>query len=144
MASPVRLADGPVQAFLATKEVVVLAALRPDGAPVAIPMWFLPAPEALYMISVADTHKVGHLRRDPRVSVAAEAVGPDGAIRGVVVQGRAEFLPDGAERRALAQRFLTRYDPRLERLWGARAMPADRVMFRISPERVRSWGLASG
>ena len=135
-----RLADAPVQAFLATKEVVVLATLRPDGAPVAIPMWFLPMPDALYMISVADTHKVEHLRRDPRVSVAAEAAGPEG-IRGVVVQGRAEFLSDGPERRDLAARFLAKYHPRLERLWSARAMPADRVMFRIAPERVRAWGL---
>ncbi len=29
----------------------------------------------------------------------------------------------------------------LETLWGGRAMPAKRVMFRIAPERVRSRGL---
>jgi len=27
-------------------------------------------------------------------------------------------------------------------LWGGRAMPSNRVMFRIVPERVKSWGLA--
>lgn len=53
----------------------------------------------------------------------------------------AEFLADGPARRALAERFHEKY-PRLERLWGSRTMPADRVMFRIAPERVRSWGLA--
>jgi len=136
-----RLSDPAVQAYLGTKDVAVLATLRPDGAPVATPMWFLPTTDAVFMISVADTHKVAHLRRDPRVSVAAESTGPEG-IRGVVVQGRAEFLADGPERRDLAARFLAKYDPRLERLWGARAMPADRVMFRIAPERVRGWGLS--
>jgi len=27
-------------------------------------------------------------------------------------------------------------------LWGGRAPPANRVMFKIAPERVKSWGLA--
>jgi hypothetical protein len=29
-------------------------------------------------------------------------------------------------------------------LWGGRAMPANRVMFRVVPLRVRSWGLGRG
>jgi hypothetical protein len=85
---------------------------------------------------------VRNLRRDARVSVVAETSGPDGGdVRGVAVQGRAEFLEDGPERRALVERFHARY-PGLARLWGGRAMPADRAMFRIVPARVRSWGLA--
>jgi hypothetical protein len=55
--------------------------------------------------------------------------------------GRVEFLPDGPERRALAECFVEKYHPYLERRWGGRAMPPDRVMFRIVPSRVRSWGL---
>jgi PPOX class probable F420-dependent enzyme len=134
------LDDTSVQGFLATKEVAVLATLQADGAPLAMPMWFLHAPAALTMISVADTQKVRNLRRDPRVSVVAEAVSGSGAIRGVTVQGRAEFLPDGPERRALVDRFHEKYRG-LEKLWGGKAMPANRVMFRIVPSRVRSWGL---
>jgi len=130
-----------VQRFLATRPVVVLATIQADGAPLAMPMWFLHDPANLTMLSVEDTQKVRNLRRDPRVSVVAEAAGPDGGdVRGVAVQGRAEFLADGAERRALVERFHARYAG-LARLWGGRAMPADRVMFRIVPARVRSWGL---
>ena len=92
------------------------------------------------MISVEDTQKVRNLRRDSRVCVVAEAVSGGGEIRGVTVQGRAEFLPEGPERRALVERFHDKYG-RLERLWSAKAMPANRVMFRIVPSRVRSWGL---
>jgi PPOX class probable F420-dependent enzyme len=134
------LDDTSVQGFLATKEVAVLATLQADGAPLAMPMWFLHAPAALTMISVADTQKVRNLQRDPRVSVVAEAVSGSGEIRGVTLQGRAEFLPDGPERRALVDRFHAKYR-RLEKLWGGKAMPANRVMFRIVPSRVRSWGL---
>ena len=129
------------QRFLATKEVVVLATLQRDGAPLAMPMWFLHDPRGLTMISVADTQKVRNLRRDPRVCVVAESVSPDGAIRGVTVQGRAELLEDGPERRALVERLLAKYDPRLERIWRGRQMPADRVLFRIVPSHVKTWGL---
>jgi PPOX class probable F420-dependent enzyme len=133
------LEDSAVQKFLDTKEVAVLATAQADGAPLAMAMWFLHTPAALTMISVADTQKVRNLRRDPRVSVVAEAV-VSGKIRGVAVQGRAEFLADGPERRALIERFHAKY-PGLERLWGGKAMPANRVMFSIVPSRVRSWGL---
>jgi PPOX class probable F420-dependent enzyme len=138
----VTLAAPRIQRFLGTKEVVVLATLQRDGAPLAMPMWFLPDAESLVMISVADTQKVRNLRRDGRVCVVAESVSASGVICGVTVQGRAEFLPDGPERRALIARLLTKYDPRLEPLWGGREMPANRVMFRIAPERVNDWGLA--
>jgi PPOX class probable F420-dependent enzyme len=135
-----RLDAAAIQGFLATKEVVVLATVQPDGAPLAVPMWFLHGGETLTMISVADTQKVRNLRRDARVCVVAEDVAAGGEVRGVTVQGHAEFLDDGAERRTLIERFHAKY-LRLERLWNGRAMPANRVMFRITPARVRSWGL---
>jgi PPOX class probable F420-dependent enzyme len=134
--------DAPgVQRFLSTREVVVLATIQRDGAPLAMPMWFLHDPGAVTMISVEGTQKVRNLRHDPRVCVVGESVSASGAICGVTIQGRAEFLADGPERRALAARFHAKYDPRLERLWGGSAMPPDRVMFRIVPLHVRAWGL---
>ena len=134
------LDDTRIQGFLASKEVAVLATLQADGSPLAMPMWFLHAPATLTMISVAETQKVRNLRRDPRVSVVAEAVTASGEIRGVIVQGRVEFLSDGPERRALIERFHEKYRG-LEKLWAGKAMPPNRVMFRIVPSRVRSWGL---
>lgn len=136
-----RLSDAAIQAFLATKEVVVLATLQPDGAPLAMPMWFLADGDAIVMISVADLRKVANLHRDPRVCVVAESGTRGADIKNLTVRGRAAFLPDGPERRGLADRFLQKYHPHLEALWGGRAMPADRAMFRIVPERVRSRGL---
>jgi len=136
-----RLDDARIQRFLATREVAVLATVQPDGAPLAMPMWFLHDPSSLTMISVDDLQKIRNLRRDPRVCVVAESVGAHKEISGVIVRGAVEFLEEGAERRALAQRFLEKYDPRLEKLWAGRAMPANRVMFRIVPSKVRSWGL---
>ena len=135
------LADAAVQRFLATRHVAVLATIGAEGAPLAMPMWFLHDAAALTMISVEGTQKVRNLRRDARVCVVAEAGGGGEDIRGVTVLGRAEFLADGPERRTLIERFHGKY-PRLERLWSGRAMPPNRVMFRIAPARVKTWGLA--
>jgi PPOX class probable F420-dependent enzyme len=134
------LNDPRLQRFLATKAVVVLATVEADGSPLATPMWFLHGPDALTMISEAATQKVRNLRRDPRVCVVAEA-GDLAGIRGVIIRGRAEFLTESEERRTLVHAFLKKYHPDLGRLWGGSAMPPDRVMFRIVPRRVRSWGL---
>lgn len=134
------LDDARIERFLATKDVVVLATVEADGAPLAMPMWFLHDPATLTMISVAGTQKVRNLGRDPRVCVVAEG-GPKGEVRGVAVHGRAEFLAASPSRAALAERFVAKYHPYLERRWGGRVMPDDRVMFRIVPSRVRSWGL---
>jgi PPOX class probable F420-dependent enzyme len=131
-----------VQAFLASREVAVLATINSDGSPLAMAMWFLADPAAIIMLSVDGLGKVRNLRRDPRVCVVAEA-GERGTARGVAVQGRAEFLADGPARRALVERFHARYDPDLAQFWKGRAMPPDRVMFRIVPARVRTWGLSS-
>ncbi len=135
------LADPKVQAFLAAKDVVLLATVRADGGPLAVPMWFIHDGQALTMLSVAGTRKVDNLRRDARVCVVAEA-GTRRDVRGVTVFGRAGFLDDSPERRGLVERFHAKYDPDLARLWKGHAMPADRVMFRIVPERVHTWGLA--
>jgi PPOX class probable F420-dependent enzyme len=140
MASTERLADDRIQRYLGTKEVVVLATLGADGAPHGMAMWFLHTPDAILMLTVADLQKVRDLRRDPRVAMVAESV-VDGSPRGVSVRGHAEILDDSPERRAFVEAFLSRYHPRLERLWGARAMPSNRIMFKIAPSHVRSWGL---
>jgi nitroimidazol reductase NimA-like FMN-containing flavoprotein (pyridoxamine 5'-phosphate oxidase superfamily) len=135
-----RLADSRIQHYLATKEVVLLGTVTPRGTPLITPMWFIHDGEALTMISVDGLPKIRNLRRDPRLCVVAES-GTRRDIRNVTVFGRAQFLAATPEREALAERFHAKYRPDLERLWGGRAMPPNRVMFRIAPERVVSRGL---
>jgi PPOX class probable F420-dependent enzyme len=106
------LSDPRVQAFLATREVVVLATLQPDGSPLATPMWFVHDGDALTMVSEAHTQKVRNLRRDARVSVAAEA-GTGADFRGIIVAGRGELLADPERQRPLVARLLDKYAPHL-------------------------------
>lgn len=135
-----RLSDGDIQRFLATREVVVLSTIQPDGSPLAMPVWFWHDLEALTMISEAGTQKVRNLRRDPRVCVVAESGSREDA-RAVIVGGRAEFLSDSPVRRALVRALLDKYRPHLGRRWGGDTMPPDRVMFRVVPAWVRTWGM---
>jgi PPOX class probable F420-dependent enzyme len=138
---PEQLSDTRIQGFLATKEVVVLSTVQRSGAPLAMPMWFLHTPEALYMISVDGLQKVRNLRRDPRLCIVAESGTRGRTIQGVAIQGRAEFVDDPEQRQPIVESLLHKYAPDLARLWGGQAMPANRVLFRIVPEKVRSWGL---
>ncbi|MHB8730890.1 MAG: pyridoxamine 5'-phosphate oxidase family protein [bacterium] len=135
-----RLSDQDIQKFLATREVVVLSTVQPDGSPLAMPVWFVHDGEAITMISETDTQKVRNLRRDPRVCVVAES-GSRADARAVMIGGRAEFVPDSPARRVLVRALLDKYAPNLGRRWGGDAMPADRVMFRIVPAWVRTYGM---
>jgi PPOX class probable F420-dependent enzyme len=140
--APASLDDPRVRAFLAPLRVAVLATLDPDGAPLALPMWFLPDGPTLVMVSEAGTRKVRNLLRDGRVAVALDGGQGGGAVRAVAVQGRAEVLGESPERRALVGGLLARYHPHLAARWGGETMPADRVLFRVVPSRVATWGLA--
>ncbi len=139
---PVRLTDSAIQSFLAQKDVVVLATLQRDGAPLAMPMWFVADATSLAMVSVAETQKIRNLRRDPRVCVVAESGTRGGEVRGVTLQGQVEFLTRPEDVEPVVQRLLQKYDPDLAALWRGTTMPPNRVVFRVVPSRVSSWGLA--
>lgn len=135
-----RLSDDEIQRFLATREVIVLSTIHTDGSPLAMPVWFWHDREALTMISEANTQKVRNLHRDSRVCVVADSGSRDDA-RAVIIGGRAEFVPDTPARATLVRALLDKYHPNLRRRWGGDAMPVDRVMFRIVPAWVRTYGM---
>lgn len=138
---PTSLADPAVQQFLHTKDIVVLSTLQNHGAPLAMPMWFVADTACLAMLSVGETQKVRNLRRDPRLCVVAESGTHGATIRGVTIQGRAEFLEQIADQQPVVTRMLQKYDPHLAQLWGGTSMPPNRVVWRIVPEAVHTWGL---
>ncbi len=131
-------ADPRIQHYLSTKDIVILGTINPDGSPLVTAMWFLHEPAALTLISVDNLQKVKNLRRDPRLHIVAESGSRGAEIKGVAIRGRAEFLADSPERRALVTRIVDKYHPHLEKYWKGRTMPADRVMFRVVPSRCAS------
>ena len=141
---PAHFADPTIQGLLAGKDVVVLATVQKNGAPLAMPMWFWADTEHLYMLSVDATQKVRNLQRDRRVCVVAESGTRGAEIRGVTVQGHTEFLERPEVYEPIVAQLLRKYDPHLETLWGGTRKPANRVIFRLVPDQVHSWGFAGG
>ncbi len=129
------LADDRVQGLLAAREIAILATVQPSGAPLAMAMWFVHDRDGLTMVSQAGTQKMRNLRRDPRASVAVESVGAEGE-RCVSIQGTVAFVEDPAVRAPFLDAFFARYGDRLAAIWSGREMPPDRVMFRLSPEKL--------
>ena len=115
--------DPRIQQYLATRDIVVLGTINPDGSPLVTAMSFLHEPSALTLISVDNLQKVRNLRRDPRLHIVAESGSRGAEIKGVAMRGRAEFLGDSPERRALATRILDKYHSHLETTGAAARCP---------------------
>ena len=122
--------DGPVTAVLAT--------INADGSPLATPMWFVHDADSVGMVSVDGLQKVRNLRRDPRVCFVVETAA--GSPQCIIVQGTVEFLDSDADRATLGAAFVAKYGESIEQRWGGSSVPADRVLFRIHPSRVKLWG----
>ncbi|MDG2111917.1 MAG: pyridoxamine 5'-phosphate oxidase family protein, partial [Actinomycetota bacterium] len=62
--------DPAIQAYLAAKDVVVLAMLTDSGAPLATPMWFVHDENQLAMVSVDGLAKIRWLERHDEAELA--------------------------------------------------------------------------
>ncbi len=102
-------------------------------------MWYVHDSSGIGMVSVDGLQKIRNLRRDPRVSVVVESVAASGP-RCVIVQGTVEFLEADTDRLALGGSFVDKYGESIEKRWGGRTVPGDRVLFNIRPKRVKLWG----
>ena len=138
-----------IDAFLESERTLVLVTLRPDGSPVAHPMWFAKLGKALYINTRRNSLKNRNVSHDTRVCAVVEAGESYFELRGVRVEGRCEEVTDDDEI-ARAQSAQAAKDERIGS--GTREMPewfsdsrqrrlarGDRVVLRIAIERVHSW-----
>ena len=138
-----------IDEFLAGQRTVTLVTLRPDGSPVAHPLWFAHFDRSLYIDTRADSLKHKTVLHDPRVCAVVEAGESYFELRGVRVEGRCEPVSDEAEI-ARVQAAIAEKDAKIGS--GVSEMPAwfkesrqqrrtrgDRVILRIPMDRVYSW-----
>ena len=131
--------DSEVQQALEGPATAILATINPDGSPLATPMWYVHDSHGIGMVSIEGLQKIRNLRRDPRVSVVVETDGGSG-LQCIIVQGSVEFLDASSDRASLGASFVGKYGASIEKRWGGRAVPHDRVLFRVHPRRVKLWG----
>ena len=138
-----------IDAFLDSQRTLLLVTLRPDGSPVAHPMWFARVGDAVYVNTRRDSLKWKNASRDPRVCAVVEAGESYFELRGVRIEGHAESVSDPAEI-ARVEEAQAEKEGRVGS--GMGEMPewfsasrsrrlgrGDRVIVRIPMERIHSW-----
>lgn len=105
----VRLEEAEAWAFLEAGHTGILTSLRRDGAPIALPVWYVVQDRSVFVGGPAVTKKFARMRRDPRVSFLVERGVAWRELAGVQINGRAEFVDDAAERARIHEALDRKY-----------------------------------
>ncbi len=138
-----------IDRFLDSQRTLVLVTLRPDGTPVAHPMWFVREGQSVYVNTRSDSLKYRNLLKDNRVCGVIEAGETYFELRGVRIEGCCEPVTGPEE----IARIQAAQDKKAERIGsGVEELPGwfsqsrrervdrgARVILRISMDRVFSW-----
>jgi nitroimidazol reductase NimA-like FMN-containing flavoprotein (pyridoxamine 5'-phosphate oxidase superfamily) len=100
----VRLPVDEAWAVLEGSHTGILASLRRDGVPMALPIWFVVLDRRIYVSGPATAKRLARIRRDARVSFLVESGARWAELRAVHLTGRARIVtePDLLERVAAA------------------------------------------
>ena len=141
----IRMTDEEVRQFLDQTKTMILCSIGKDGSPHPMPMWFgLEEDGAVIMTTFTKSQKILNLKRDPRVTLLAEAGESYSDLRGVVIHGKAEIDTEVesvfATLRKVSVRMGTVPAEDTEAIReGLRASAKKRCLIRVKPEKVVSW-----
>jgi PPOX class probable F420-dependent enzyme len=115
----------------------VLSTLTPKGAPITSAVWFALIDDRIHISTPAARPKARNARLDSRVSFLVDT--RERPYKGVAIEGTATVIedPERQSMRIIAERYL---GPVLPEAMEQRIAATDRVMLRITPERIRPWG----
>ena len=121
------------QRFLRSNEVGRLATISRDGTPHVVPVSYLFKDNALLIAVDYGTKKLGNIKRNRRIALVVDTVGPN---RGILIQGNAKLIEHGAGFRDAYSQFhrafsWVRADP-----WKEGEAP----FVKITPTTKASWG----
>jgi PPOX class probable F420-dependent enzyme len=144
-----KLSDTERDAFLREPGVLLhLAVLAPDGRPEIAPIWFVFEEGAIWFTPRAMSAWLGHLRRDPRVSLAIDE--QPLPYRKVLVDGSAELVHDLGQDdvwRDRYRRIACRYIPvDAAEQYVQDTIDQPRALYRVvlAKSRVRTWRMPVG
>lgn len=143
------MSPGEIEEFLAGQRTIVVTTLRRDGSPVAHPLWFVTLGTSVCVDTRTNSLKHKNILNDPRVCAVVESGETYFELRGVRIEGHCQPVTDREEIDRV-QAAIEEKDSRLGS--GTAEMPdwfsksraqrrnrGDRVILRISMERVYSW-----
>ena len=141
----IRMTDDEVRQFLDQTRTIILCSIGKDGVPHPMPMWFgLEEDGAILMTTFTKSQKILNLKRDPRVTLLAEAGDTYADLRGVMIEGKAEIDTEVenvfATLRKVSVRMGTVPEEDSEAIReGLMASAKKRCRIRVAPDKVISW-----
>jgi PPOX class probable F420-dependent enzyme len=139
--SLVAMTPSEVDAFLAQDHSMSMSTLNADGSIHVVAMWYGFLEGAVAIESKAKAQKIVNLRRNPSVTVMAEAGSTYDQLRGVQISGLAEIVGEPARMFELGvsmfERYTAPYTP--DKREAVQRMLNKRVVVKVIPTRIRSW-----
>ncbi len=126
-----------LEEFLKAPRLARLAVVKKDGGPHVSPVWYLWEDGHFWFTTTAGRVKGRAIRRDGRVAFTIDEDTPP--YRGVIVEGRAVFVPERAEEvtRRLAVRYLGQEAG--EAYARELLQSPGRTAFRVRPAKLITW-----
>jgi PPOX class probable F420-dependent enzyme len=122
-----------LKSLLDTPVFIVVGTIQPDGSPQMSPVWVKRDGNQLLFSTTVDRRKKKNLDRDPRVSVVVQD--PENPYTYGEIRGTAELTTQGAE--DFIDELSMKYTGKKYAEFNpASAQDADRVIVRITPEKV--------
>jgi nitroimidazol reductase NimA-like FMN-containing flavoprotein (pyridoxamine 5'-phosphate oxidase superfamily) len=141
----VRLRDDEAWQFVAAASTAIVATLRRDGFPVALPMWFVVIDREVYVRTPSTSKKALRVRHDDRTGVLVESGERWAELKAVSFTARAGEVTDDQRRRQVLELLGEKYRGRRQ---SRSTLPAATVqhyetaetILRFAPEgRLLTW-----
>ncbi|MEK6661178.1 MAG: pyridoxamine 5'-phosphate oxidase family protein [candidate division NC10 bacterium] len=135
-----KLSRQAMKIFLGEQKVCRLAPADRRGQPHVVPVWHILLDGDLYIETSPSSKKGLNLKANPKMALVVDAGDSFDAYKGVMIQGRVEFVKDKKMlvrfREALAQRYFgTSEHPGYKYLVSG----SDPLLMKVIPEKVVTW-----
>ncbi len=138
----IRMTDQEMATFIEEQKSLQVATIGKDGMPHLSTLWFAHVDGSFVFETYTKSQKIKNLERDARITVLLEDGVTYDALRGVMIQGRAELVTDHDRVFPLALQVMKRNQPTvpvemLEQM--AQQMAAKRTAVVVHADKTVSW-----
>ena len=135
-----KLSRQAMKIFLGEQKVCRLATVDRRGQPHVVPVWHILLDGDLYIETSPSSKKGLNLKANPKMALVVDAGDTFDTYKGVMIQGRVEFVKDKKMlvrfREAMAQRYFgTSEHPGYKYLVSG----SDPLLMKVIPEKVVTW-----
>ena len=140
--SKIVMGDDEIVDFIDHSRTATMATVGPNGRPHLIAMWYAVIDGEVWFETKAKSQKAVNLRRDPTITVMIEDGKTYDTLRGVSIDGQAEFVDSDPELLlrvgiSVWERYTGPYTEEMKPF--VDQMMNNRIAVRVVPTRLRSW-----